>query len=168
MKIEEKQIEKADPLLQEALKRANGDEILRAIMLLGPEGDSEKNHIEQEPDPEQFADRAAYRQALINSRQRQISHQLGDIMQDLRARSLTLFGGTISPTVVVEGAAREILRSLDLPGVRHASLDRVIQLHEPSSPERKADASSKRAKIERFEQLLSKVPDVEPEDHDRL
>lgn len=27
---------------------------------------------------------------------------------------------------------------------------------------------AKRAKIERFEQLLSKVPDAEPEDHDRL
>ena len=27
---------------------------------------------------------------------------------------------------------------------------------------------AKRAKIERFEQLLSKVPDVEPEEHDRL
>jgi len=27
---------------------------------------------------------------------------------------------------------------------------------------------ARRAKPERFEQLLSKVPDVEPEDHDRL
>jgi hypothetical protein len=27
---------------------------------------------------------------------------------------------------------------------------------------------AKRAKVERFEQLLSKVPDVEPEEHDRL
>ncbi|MGE0128450.1 MAG: toxin-antitoxin system HicB family antitoxin [Blastocatellales bacterium] len=27
---------------------------------------------------------------------------------------------------------------------------------------------AKRAKIERFDQLLSKVPDVEPEEHDRL
>ena len=27
---------------------------------------------------------------------------------------------------------------------------------------------ARRAKIERFEQLLSKVPDVEPEDYDRL
>lgn len=27
---------------------------------------------------------------------------------------------------------------------------------------------AKRAKAERFEQLLSKVPDVEPEDYDRL
>jgi predicted unusual protein kinase regulating ubiquinone biosynthesis (AarF/ABC1/UbiB family) len=168
MKIEEKQIEKADPLLQEALKRANGDEILRAIMLLGPESDSEQNHTEEEPDPEQFPNRAAYRQALINNQQSQISRQLSDIIQDLQARSLTLFGGTISPTVVVEGAAREILRSLDLPGVRHASLDRVIQLHEPSRAKRKAGADSNRAKIERFEQLLSKAPDVEPEDDDRL
>jgi len=64
--------------------------------------------------------------------------------------------------------AAEMLRPLDLPGVRHASLDRVIQVHEPSRDKRKAGASSKRAKIERFEQLLSKVPDVEPEDYDRL
>ena len=27
---------------------------------------------------------------------------------------------------------------------------------------------ARQAKLERFEQLLSKVPDVEPEDHDRL
>ncbi len=40
-------------------------------------------------------------------------------------------------------------------------LSSVITLEYP-------EERAKRAKIERFEQLLSKVPDVEPEDHDRL
>ena len=132
MKLEEKQIEKADPLLQEALKKAKGDEIIRTIMLLGGEAEAGDRSAGQEPDPEQFADRASYRRALIENRERQISHQLGDVMRELRGRALKLTGGTISPTVVVEGAAREILRSLDLPGVRHASLDRAIKLDRPS------------------------------------
>ncbi len=37
----------------------------------------------------------------------------------------------MSRTVVVEGPARLLLTSLELPGVRHASLDRQIEIVKP-------------------------------------
>ncbi len=49
----------------------------------------------------------------------------------LRALCLQPQGGANGRTVVVEGQARHILKSLSLPGVRHASLDRSIALARP-------------------------------------
>jgi len=128
MKLEAQHIEKADPLLQEALKRATGDEILRTVMVLSPEREPQSDRA---PEPHQFSTRAAYRQALIQHREHQLAHALGSIMRALAALSLTVHGGRMSPTVVVEGAARKILQSLECPGVRHASLDRPLQLIAP-------------------------------------
>lgn len=132
MKLDKRHTEKIDPLLRDALRRAEEKEILRTVMVLGPESkDAEKGLREQELDPSQFPSRVEYRQALIKHRQAKLADDIGDTLQALRDLSLTPRGGTISRAVVVEGSARQILASLDLPGVRHASLDRPIQLVEP-------------------------------------
>jgi hypothetical protein len=132
MKLQERHTDKIDPLLRDALKQAQGDEMLRAVMVLGPERtDAEEGLTGEALDPAQFPSREAYRQTLITQRQNQLAHDLRETLQALQGLSLTPRGGTMSRTVVVEGPACQILASLDLPGVRHASLDRPIELIRP-------------------------------------
>lgn len=134
MKLNKRHLEKIDPLLQDALRRAEGDEVLRAVVVLGPENfDAEKDGVSKELAPAQFPSRQDYRKALITRRQSQLAEDISDTLQKLLALSLTPRGGTISRTVVVEGPARQILTSLELPGVRHASLDQPISLIKPHS-----------------------------------
>ena len=135
MILEKVHMDKTDPLLQDALRQAGEDEILRAVMLLGPAdgGDNEeKGWVGQEPDPSQFPSRKAYRQALIEQRQSQLAGDIGQTVEALQELSLAPRGGKISRVVVVEGQTHQILTALDLPGVQHASLDQPIELTESS------------------------------------
>jgi len=132
VKLEKGHIDKADPLLQDALGQAEEDEVFRVVMLLGSEGrDEEKRLIGQEPDPSQFPSRTAYRRVLIEQRQDQLADDIGQTLEALQGLSLAPRGGKISRVVVVEGRAQQIVTALDLPGVQHASLDRPIELVEP-------------------------------------
>jgi len=98
------------------------------MMRLGP--DEQDGDVDQDLRPDQFPSRAAWREALIERRKAQVAHDIGSTLQALRDLSFKVGGGTTSRTVVVEGTAQNILASLELPGVRHASLDRPIQLAE--------------------------------------
>lgn len=132
MKLRKGHVNKIDPLLQDALRQAEGNEILRAVMLLGPEsGDAEKVWVSRELDPSQFPSRKAYRQALIEQRQSQLADDIGQTLEALQDLALAPRGGKVSRVVVVEGQAHQILTALDLPGVQHASLDQPIELIEP-------------------------------------
>jgi len=119
---------KIDPLLRERLRNAREDETIRVVMVLGE--DEHSSRIDREMHPSQFPSRTAWREALIKQRQSQLASEIGDTLEGLRERSLQPRGGTISHTVVVEGSVRDIVSSLELPGVRHASLDRPIELSE--------------------------------------
>ena len=141
MKLEERHIQKIDSLLRDALRDAKGDEVLRAVMVLGPQGiDARKEYRDQELASSQFPSHEAYRKALIERRQSELVHDTGETRQALEDLSLSLRGGKISKTVVVEGSARQILASLELSGVRHASLDQPIGL---IAPRRRGDKRSK-------------------------
>ena len=132
MKLEERHEEKIDPLLWDALWRAEEDEVLRVVMVLGPEpGDTEKGLGARELGPSEYASRVEYRQALIEQRRAWLSDRVGGTVRALRDLSLTSRKETLSRTVVVEGPASQILTSLDLPGVYHSSLDRPIELANP-------------------------------------
>jgi hypothetical protein len=132
MKLEKRHIEKVDSHLRDALSQADEEEVLRAVMVLRPEGNpTEKGEAGEELDPSQFPTRKSYRQALIDQRQLEISDDVGETLQALHGLSLAPRGGTIGRVVVVEGPARQIVSSLDLPGVYHVSLDRPIKLIEP-------------------------------------
>jgi len=133
MRLEQSHIDKIDPLLQDALKRAKRNEILRTVMLLSPVEEAGRERGDQAPDPSQFSSRVDYRRALIEHRQVQLADDIDPTLQALRDMSLTPRGGMIGPVVVIEGTAGQIVASLDLPGVRHASLDRPIILIEPRS-----------------------------------
>lgn len=135
MKVDNKYSSKTDPLLQQALSNAEEREILRAVMVIGAESPNSENHCAQseEPhiDPSQFSSRLDYRKALIAHRQSQVSDDMHDVLQALRDLSLSPRGGTMGKTVVVEGPAAQILASLELPSVLHASLDQEVNLIEP-------------------------------------
>lgn len=132
MKLDDIHTEKIDPLLRDALNQAQEDKVLLVAMVL----DSESNDVEngdksQKLDPSQFGSREVYRKALIDQRQTKISSDTGNTRRALTELSLKVRGGAISRIVVVEGTARQILAALELPGVRHASLDRPIELERP-------------------------------------
>ncbi|TAE61952.1 MAG: NACHT domain-containing protein [Nostocales cyanobacterium] len=130
MNLKENHIAKIDPLLEEALMNARGDEKMRVIMTLGDEHKLRNNQNVVNIKPADFPSPLAYRQALIEQRKNQISQVLGDTIQELQKLSLTMQGGTMSRVLVVEGSATDILRSLELSGVNHVSLDQLVGLPE--------------------------------------
>lgn len=147
MKLKDTSVEKADPLLREALQNAEGDEVIRTIMLLdsegdttesrGAESDAETETETEELHPSQFSTREEYRRNLIEQQKQKTTKRTRSTMQALLELSLRPVGGAISRAVVVEGSTRQIAAALDLPGVRHAILDRSIQLVEPDKRRRK-------------------------------
>ncbi|MGI8502541.1 MAG: NACHT domain-containing protein, partial [Hassallia sp.] len=130
MNLNESQIAKIDPLLEEVLTHARGNEEIRAIITLGAENQIKKDASNPPLDPNEFSSYEAYRQALIERRKNQLAEVVGDTVQALQNLSLKPIGGTLSRVVVVEGSANAILRSLELPGVNHVSLDQLIALPE--------------------------------------
>jgi hypothetical protein len=126
MQLNDRQIAKIDPLLQEALKQATGDELVRAIAVLN----TDEVAISAALDPEAFSSRLAYREALIAQRQTQLQTELSATMRSLHDLDLKTDGGSISPVLALEGTARQVLAALDLAGVRHASLEQLIGLPE--------------------------------------
>ncbi|MHC5934350.1 NACHT domain-containing protein [Nostoc sp.] len=130
MKLNKSQIAKIDPLLQEVLMGAKGNEVIRAIMSLGDENQIRLNASNSSLKPQQFTSSEAYRQALIDQRKSQLSEVLGDTIEELQQLSLKPVGGGLSRVVVVEGSADAILRSLALSGVSHVTLDQLIALPE--------------------------------------
>ena len=130
MNLKEDQITKIDPLLEEALMNARGDEQMRVIMTLGDENQLRNSQALPILEPANFPSPIAYRQALIERRKSQLSQVIGDTIQDLQNLSLKPVGGTMSRVVVVEGSATAILNSLELSGVNNVSLDQLVGLPE--------------------------------------
>jgi hypothetical protein len=140
MKLTQSVFGKINAELQEALTQTEREETLRVIMQLGS---AESERASEKPenvfDPSQFSSRRDYRQALIDQQKAQVSQEVGDTLNKLRALSLKVQGGEIGRTVVVEGPAREITAALELPGVRSASLDQRFALIEPRVNEGKIE-----------------------------
>lgn len=136
MKLNTTHIQKLDPLLRKALERATGEEFLSTLMLLRPESKESANDAPEstEPDPSHFESREEYRGALIARQREMVSRGIEGTLQALADLSLRPRGGSISHAVVVQGAARQILSALELPGVAHATLDRPVTLVEPQRP----------------------------------
>ncbi|MBD2132766.1 hypothetical protein H6F47_10085 [Sphaerospermopsis sp. FACHB-1094] len=78
MNLKEDQISKIDPLLEEALMNARGDEKMRVIMTLGNENQLRNNQSALNIKPADFPSSTAYRNALIEQRKIQISQVIGD------------------------------------------------------------------------------------------
>ena len=147
MNLKEDQISKIDPLLEEFLMNARGDEKMRVIMTLGDENQLRNNQALPMLEPANFPSPTAYRQALIERRKNQLSEVIGNTIQELRNLSLKPLGGTMSRVVFVEGSATDILNSLELSGVNNVSLDQLV-----GSPEVAPDEA-----VNHFAQLYIKI-----------
>lgn len=135
MNLKEDHISKIDPLLEEFLMNARGDEKMRVIMILGDENQLRNNQALPMLEPANFPSPTAYRQALIERRKNQLSEVIGNTIQELQNLSLKPLGGTMSRVVVVEGSATDILNSLELSGVNNVSLDQLVGLPEVATDE---------------------------------
>jgi hypothetical protein len=124
MELSKTQRAKANPALQEQLRRSNASEVIRAIMRLD---DDASRSSSESLHPSQFLSRVDYRRALINQKKAGFSDRT-DTLEKLERLSLQPKGGKLLNTVVVEGKARDILRSLLLPEVASAFLDEEIRL----------------------------------------
>ncbi|NJP04470.1 MAG: hypothetical protein HC837_01960 [Chloroflexaceae bacterium] len=122
-------MQKADQFLQEALRNAQNDQVLRAVMVINDQDEPVTQESVCPPsDPSHYHSRKEYRQALIQRQQESMYLAHDDTLQALRDLKLAPRGGHIGHSVVVEGTASQLIRSLDLPGVLHASLDQAILL----------------------------------------
>ncbi len=135
MKLAKIHAEKIDKLLRKTLLEAEGTEVVRAVMVLG-QLNNEQRRGPAPPTPTQFSSRTDYRRALIESRQVEVGRIIGKTRQKLSELNLNPRGGKVGHTVVVEGRAEQILASLELPGVRHASLDQRVGLVTPDRGKR--------------------------------
>lgn len=137
MQPDERYSAKVDPRLRDALADAPDRAIIRAVMILGPD-ERDEEPSEPDPHPSAFPSRAAWRRALLARREQQLARDTGRTVDALRDLCLQPRGGTVGRTVVVEGTARRILASLELPGVLHASLDQSIAVDHPHPRSRRA------------------------------
>ena len=124
MKLKPEHIDKIDPLLEQALKQARGNEKLVVVMSL----ELKKPLVSSPFHPKEFPSYEEYRKALIDYRKREFAEGLEETFQKLRNLSLKTTGGTLSNVLGVQGTAKQILQALELPGVRHATIDRMIGL----------------------------------------
>jgi len=125
MKLNESQIAKIDPSLEDALIHAREDEEMLVIMSL----DLQKPLAKDPFKPQDFPEYKDYRQALLNYRQQEYAASLGETIQALEKLDLKIAaGGTSSRVLVAQGSPTQIAEALELSGVRHASLDRLIAL----------------------------------------
>lgn len=120
---------KLDERLQQALAAAKDDDRLRVVMVLAEQGRGAERG--SEPDPAAFSSRSAYRQAMLKQRGEQIARDTQATKAALEKLDLAVRGGTAGRTVVVDGAAKQILASLALDGVSHVALDQRLGLIEP-------------------------------------
>jgi hypothetical protein len=106
------------------LHTARGDERLRAIFLL--DAAPERSGVPVEPSS--YKTRGDWQRALIAQRKQQVIDLTRATREALADMDLKLVGGSLSHALVVEGTAAQIADSLSLPGVRHASLDRPMEV----------------------------------------
>lgn len=122
---------KLDRALRDALSTLSGDDVVRAVMYVdGIEGGStDKNG----PSPSEFPSRKDYREFMIRSRRENMSVMMKTIVQSLQKLGLQTFGGEMTPTLVVQGKAKDLVSALQLSEVQHASLDVAVNLSQDGS-----------------------------------
>lgn len=132
MKLSREQETKVDQPLLESLSHEGGDRLIRVIMTL--RADDTEDQSAQGPEdvqPSKYGSRESYRAALIERQRKLMALQLEQTRHSLESLALCVRGGKLGRTVVVEGSAKQIASSLELPGVERVRLDIEIGLIEP-------------------------------------
>lgn len=112
---------KADPALRDALD-GEPDTTVRAILVLR---DPEPADVAAPDvlDPDDYADRRAWRVAQIEAQRDLIEQRYGRVLADMRDHGLELVGGTMTPVVVVTGDAAAVRDALSYDIVASATFE---------------------------------------------
>lgn len=125
MKLKPEHLEKLDdPLMEEVLMQARGEEELIAIASL----EMKTLPVKEPFHPKDFPSYQNYRRALIDYRKREYAEALGETIRQLKQLPIQFRGGELSRVAIVQGTAREMLQVLELPGVCQMTLDRLVAL----------------------------------------
>lgn len=119
---------KAAGRLQSILAAAAPDQELRVIFRIHPTRNGSPSAKSSEPNRSAYDSRSAYREALLRYRREQNQHEIGSTRQAFQDLGLDTWCGELMRTVVAEGRADAIRKSLELPGVESAMLDENISL----------------------------------------
>lgn len=135
MKLQSTQIGKlGDLVTRRTFEDAEDDTLLRVIITLNVQDD--------EPAPEtprpcaSHETRVEARQRRINARARSRQAAIGPVIDALIEQRLDVKGPKterLIRSIVVDGAASDILKGIELPGVARVQVDRPLPLIRPSS-----------------------------------
>lgn len=135
MKLQPTHIGKlGDRLTRRTFEDSEDDTVLRVIITLDVRDD--------EPAPETPHPRPSHetrveaRQRLIDARARSRQAAIGPVIDALIEKRLDVKGPKaprLIRSVVVDGAARDILKGIELPGVARVQIDRSLPLIRPKS-----------------------------------
>ncbi len=126
--LDDLDLAKADDALAAALRDADDDDGLRAIVEL------EASPSDDTPAPapvraSDYTSRTTYRKALLDQRQQQLELSLGPTVEAIKRLGIEALGSkAASKTLVVQGPARTIAQMLEVSRVKAASLDRRLDL----------------------------------------
>lgn len=120
MQIEDNDIAKIDSSMEEALRQAQEDEEIIAIIIL----DFQESPLFDPVHRAQFPTDEDYRSSILESRQKAYTEQLGATFEQLRLLGLKILtGGTMTRVVTVTGTAKQILQASLLPKVLKITTD---------------------------------------------
>jgi len=131
---------KADDALINCIEGIESTDLLAAtwlrvvVTIVNPAdtADSDGNEDGSET-PASYTDRRAYRHALIERRRAQLRGVLDEVKARLHAESLTVNGGLVSRSIVVEGRASGVLSVLDDANIARITLDQEVVLRDGES-----------------------------------
>lgn len=126
MDVPERVTAKLDTGLRRKLDEASSGESLRIVVrLLSP---SPQAAPPDEIRTGAFPNRQEYRRELIRRRRAGTEGTFGGVIDRIRKLGVSVYGGGLVQTVVLEGPAEGVVKALDLDEVAHADLDRPLTL----------------------------------------
>ena len=125
MDLEAGQRRKLDKPLKQVLQTAGEEEQIRVLLQLD---DGQKASTTPALQPKDFASRAEFRRAANEQRRQQLETATADTRKALDRLGVRVRGGKLGRTVVVDGTAGQIAKTVALPGVKKAMLDREIEM----------------------------------------
>ena len=123
-----------DLATRRTFENSEDDTVLRVIMTLEVKDD---DPALEAPNPRQSHEtRVEARQRLIDARARSRQAAIGPVIDALIEQHLDV-KGSIAPrlirSIVVDGAARDILKGIELPGVARVQIDQPLPLIRPKT-----------------------------------
>ena len=123
MNLDDIPVGKIDEDLRKRLGAALINEQIRVIASVADGLTEEKSTLPSS----QFASRAEYRQYKIASQKEKTKLALEPVLESLNSLNLIVKFSDINPVIFAEGSPIEIFKLLQIPQIRHVSLDKNLE-----------------------------------------